>query len=130
MTRLDLHLMFRTQGPGNRLEYPSDDKHREEVLLTLTDRAAEAVRNLTTQSDLPDESAGLRIVSHGAAQNSGQGQLSLSLSQGPHSGDAVVETGPARVFLEAEAAQALNDQQLDATVADDGGVRFLLAPQQ
>ena len=98
-------------------------------MLTLTDRAAEAVRTLTNQSDLPDDSAGLRIVSHGAAQNSGQGQLSLSLTQGPQSGDAVVETGPARVFLEAEAAQALTDQQLDATVAADGGVRFLLAPQ-
>lgn len=98
-------------------------------MLTLTDRAAEAVRTLTDQSDLPDDSAGLRIVSHGAAQNSGQGQLSLSLTQGPQSGDAVVETGPARVFLEAEAAQALIDQQLDATVAADGGVRFLLAPQ-
>lgn len=99
-------------------------------MLTLTDRAAEAVHNLTTQSDLPDTSAGLRIVSHGAAQNSGQGQLSLSLTPAPHSGDSVVETGPARVFLEAEAAQALDDQQLDATVAADGGVRFLLAPQQ
>jgi iron-sulfur cluster assembly protein len=99
-------------------------------MLTLTDRAAEAVHTLTTQSDLPDQSAGLRIVSHGAAQNSGQGQLSLSLTQGPHAGDAVVETGTARVFLESEAAQALTDQQLDATVASDGGVRFLLAPQQ
>ena len=99
-------------------------------MLTLTDRAAEAVHNLTAQSDLSDQSAGLRIVSNSAAQNPGQGQLSLSLTQGPQAGDAVVETGPARVFLEAEAAQALSDQQLDATVAADGGVRFLLAPQQ
>ena len=99
-------------------------------MLTLTDRAAEAVHTLTAQSDLPDGSAGLRIVSHGAAQNTGQGELALSLTQGPHAGDAVVETGPARVFLESEAAQALTDQELDATVADDGGVRFLLVPQQ
>jgi len=98
-------------------------------VLTLTERAAEAVHSLTSQSDLPDDSAGLRIVSHQPSQNSGPGQLSLSLTQGPHVGDKVVETGVARVFLEAEAAQALDDQELDATDGADGGVQFLLAPQ-
>jgi iron-sulfur cluster assembly protein len=98
-------------------------------VLTLTDRAAAAIATLTHQSDLPDQSAGLRIVAHGAAQDSGQGELSLSLSQSPQGGDEVVESGPARVFLETEAAQALDDQQLDATVDADGGVKFLIAPQ-
>jgi len=98
-------------------------------VLTLTDRAAAAIATLTQQSDLPDESAGLRIVAHGAAQDSGRGELSLSLSQSPHGGDEVVESGTARVFLETEAAQALDDQQLDATVDADGGVKFLIAPQ-
>lgn len=98
-------------------------------MLTLTDRAAAAIATLTQQSDLPDESAGLRIVAHGATQDSGRGELSLSLSQSPQGGDEVVESGPARVFLETEAAQALDDQQLDATVDADGGVKFLIAPQ-
>lgn len=99
-------------------------------MLTLTDRAVAAISTLTKQSDLPDESAGLRIVAHGAAPDSGQGELSLSLTQAPHGGDEVVETGAARVFLETEAATALDDQQLDATVGADGGVKFLIAPQE
>jgi Fe-S cluster assembly iron-binding protein IscA len=98
-------------------------------VLTLTDRAAEAVHSLTTQADLPADSAGLRIVSHGAAQNSGQGELSLALTQGPQAGDEIVEKGTARVFMEAETAHILDHQQLDATVGADGGVRFLIAPQ-
>ena len=102
-------------------------------MLTLTDRAAEAVHTLTAQSDLPADSAGLRIVSHHASQDGGPGQLSLSLTQGPHVGDQVcdkaVESGVARVYMEAEAAQVLDDQELDVTVGADGGVQFLLAPQ-
>jgi Fe-S cluster assembly iron-binding protein IscA len=98
-------------------------------MLTLTDRAVAAISALTQQSDLPDESAGLRIVAHGTTQDQGRGELSLSLSQAPQGGDAVVEEGPARVFLESEAAIALDGQQLDATVGADGGVKFLIAPQ-
>ena len=98
-------------------------------MLTLTDRAVAAISTLTQQSDLPTDSAGLRIVAHGVAQDQGRGELALSLSQTPHNGDEVVESGPARVFLESEAAQALDDQQLDATVGSDGGVKFLIAPQ-
>lgn len=98
-------------------------------MLTLTDRAAEAISTLTRQSDLPDDSAGLRIVAHTAAQDHGRGELSLSLAQAPQGDDAVVESGDARVFLETEAAQALDQQQLDATVGADGGVKFLIAPQ-
>lgn len=99
-------------------------------MLTLTDRAVAAISTLTKQSDLPDDSAGLRIVAHGTDQDAGRGELSLSLSQAPHGGDEVVETGEARVFLETEAATALDDQQLDATVGADGGVKFLIAPQE
>lgn len=98
-------------------------------MLTLTDRAVAAISTLTQQSDLSTDSAGLRIVAHGAAQDHGRGELALSLSQTPHNGDEVVESGPARVFLESEAAQALDDQQLDATVGADGGVKFVIAPQ-
>jgi Fe-S cluster assembly iron-binding protein IscA len=98
-------------------------------MLTLTDRAAEAVHALTRQTDLPPVTAGLRIVLHGAAPDSGQGELTLALTPGPVSGDEIVEQGEARVFVEAEAVQALDHQELDATRGADGGVKFLIAPQ-
>ena len=98
-------------------------------MLTLTNRAAEAVHALTLQADLPPETAGMRIVSHGAAQNSGPGELTLALTPGPQSGDEIVEQGTARVFVEAETVDALDHQELDATTGADGAVRFLIAPQ-
>jgi iron-sulfur cluster assembly protein len=98
-------------------------------MLTLTDRAAEAVHALTLQADLPPASAGLRIVSRGATQNDGQGELTLALTPGPLTGDEIVEQGTARVFVEAETVEALDHQKLDATTGADGAVRFLIAPQ-
>ena len=101
-------------------------------MLTLTDRAAEAVHALTIQADLPPSTAGLRIVSHGMAgmaDSTGQGELTLALTTGPQSGDEIVEQGTARVFVEAETVEALDHQQLDATTGADGAVRFLIAPQ-
>ena len=98
-------------------------------MLTLTDRAAEAVHALTLQADLPPASAGLRIVSHGAAQNSAQRELTLALAPAPMTGDEVVEQGTARVFVEAETVEALDHQELDATTGADGAVRFLITPQ-
>jgi hypothetical protein len=41
----------------------------------------------------------------------------------------VVEESGARVFLEPNAAAALDDKILDAAVDDKGGVEFLLVPQ-
>jgi len=98
-------------------------------MLTLTDRAAEAVRSLTIQAELPPATAGLRIVSRGAAQYNGQGELTLALTPGPQAGDEVVQNGAARVFVEAEAVEALDHQELDATTGADGDVRFLITPQ-
>jgi Fe-S cluster assembly iron-binding protein IscA len=96
-------------------------------VLTLTDQAVAAVNALTSKASLPAESGGLRIFSH--EQPSAQGQLSLSLTRGPQAGDEVVVAGEARVFLEAQAAQVLDQQRLDAKVGPDGGVQFLLGPQ-
>ena len=99
-------------------------------MLTLTDNAINVIQNLTAQSDLPDESAGLRIVTQRVQEEQNKGGLALSLAEGPLTGDEVVEVGTARVYLEADAAQVLGDQQLDATVSDEGHVKFLIAPQR
>ncbi|MFL6114369.1 MAG: adhesin [Catenulispora sp.] len=98
-------------------------------MLTLTDRAAAAIHTMTERSELPADSAGLRIVAHGAPGAEGQSQLSAALSPAPQGDDQVVESGDARVFLEPEAARALDNQQLDASVEADGSVQLLVAPQ-
>lgn len=91
-------------------------------MLTLTGPAIEAIRTLTTQPGLP-ASTGLRI-----APEDGEAGLALSLSEGPQTGDEVIEAEGVRVFLETEAAYMLDDKALDAEV-DDEGVMFRLGMQ-
>jgi iron-sulfur cluster assembly protein len=79
-------------------------------MLTLTDSAVSAIRTLTSQPELPEDT-GLRIM----AQDEG--------------GDQVIEEDGARVFLEANAAAALDDKALDAQVDDEGTVAFTVAQQ-
>lgn len=90
-------------------------------MLTLTDKATEQIRNLVEQPEVP-EGGGLRI-----ANDPDNSALTLSLAAGPTDGDAVVEESGVRVFLEAEAAQLLDDKALDAGVGEDGNVQFALA---
>jgi Fe-S cluster assembly iron-binding protein IscA len=106
------------------------DQHWEDVVLTLTEDAVKAIEDLATNSTLRTESAGLRIVASTPIENHAGSRLSLTLSQGPHGGDQVVEAGAARVFLEASAAQVLDDKRLDATTSPDGDVTFRLEPQR
>ena len=91
-------------------------------MLTLTDRASTLIRSIAEQPDVPD-TAGLRI----AAGTDGDQSLSATAVAGPVRGDHVVEQEGARVFLDAEAAARLEDQVLDAQVADDHQVQFTLA---
>jgi len=88
-------------------------------LLTLTEHAQTAVRTLTQDPDAP-ESAGLRITP-------GNEGLELMLVAEPVAGDALIDDGGARVFVEPQAAQLLEEQTLDAQV-EDGKVNFFLAP--
>ncbi|MBA8815681.1 Fe-S cluster assembly iron-binding protein IscA [Microbacterium halimionae] len=89
-------------------------------MLTLTENAASAVKNITAQ--IPTETGGLRIRDTGA-ENSG---FELALVQAPEETDAVVETDGARVFVDEVAKVALDDRILDAEVSEDGSVRFAL----
>ena len=91
-------------------------------MLTLTDHAQHAVRTLTQDPQAP-ESAGLRIAS-------GTEGLELMVVAEPTPGDALIEDGGARVFLEPQAAQLLEEQTLDAQVEGDKVNFFLAAPDE
>ena len=91
-------------------------------MLTLTDQAVSAIRNLTTQPGLPTET-GLRIAPRDG------GDLALSLTDGPQAGDQIIEEADVQVFLQPDAALTLDDQALDAQVGEDGEVSFMLQRQ-
>jgi len=95
-------------------------------VLTLTDQAVAAIRELTNRPGVPPQT-GLRIEPQVA---DGVGGLALSLSDGPQAGDQVIEEAGVQVFVQNQAAPALADKALDAQVDDDGEVSFLLQQQQ
>src|SRR5215469_12627243 len=98
---------------------------REEFgVLTLTDQAVAALRELTTQPGLPAE-AGLRI----APPESGADGLALSLAEGPQAGDQVIEDAGVHVYVQSDAAAALDDKALDARIGETGEVSFQLQLQ-
>jgi len=97
---------------------------REEFgVLTLTDQAVAAIRDLTSRPGLPAET-GLRI----APQDGGDG-LALSLADGPQAGDQVIEDVDVQVFVQPDAAVALDDKALDAQINEDGQVLFQIQRQ-
>lgn len=92
-------------------------------MLTLTENAASAVEDLTTQAGLP-ASGGLRI-----AESPDQiGSFELALVTEPAPGDDIVTEGAAHVFIAPETSTTLADQQLDVEAAA-GGAGFTLSPQ-
>ena len=92
-------------------------------MLTLTDRAAETIRSLTSQPGIPADT-GLRM----SLQDSEAGTLTLSL-EGPQPEDAVIEEAGARVFVEPDAAAIVEDRELDAQLDDEGRASFMLGMQ-
>lgn len=94
-------------------------------MLTLTDNAADVVKQITDQ--VPDSTeSGLRISQAGPEQDAG---LALTPVNAPQPGDHVIDDGGARVFLDAMAAELLGDKVLDAKVEEDGSVQFGLGQQ-
>jgi Fe-S cluster assembly iron-binding protein IscA len=97
-------------------------------MLAITDLAAEAIKSLTTDAELPD-GGGLRIVADDPAQG-----LELSLAGTPDSDDLVLAGDGVTVFLEPTAAQVLDDKVLDVqpVTGEDGQqeLRFAIAPQE
>lgn len=88
-------------------------------MLTITSDAATAVRAIVEASEIPSDAGGLRI-----AKDAGEQALALSLAAVPAEDDTVVDAGGARVFLDEQAAQLLDDKVLDAGSDDQGRVQF------
>jgi Fe-S cluster assembly iron-binding protein IscA len=96
-------------------------------MLAITDTAAEAIKSLTTDAELP-ESGGLRI----AATDPGQG-LELSLAAQADQSDTVLTGEGLNVFLEPMAAEVLEDKILDVqpftNSEGEEELRFAIGPQ-
>ena len=88
-------------------------------MLTVTDRAAAAIRAVTNQPQAP-AGAGVRITAEGDYAD----RLVLQLAPQAGTDDAVIESGGALLFLDPGAAEALNDKELDAHSDADGALRF------
>lgn len=93
-------------------------------MLTLTPDAAEAVRQLVSGS--PVESGGGIRIAPGDPTPTGT-PLQVTVAAEPEATDQTIEDGGARVFVDPDAADALDDRVLDAAVDDAGRVRFAIA---
>ena len=93
-------------------------------MLILTDKATNVIRSIAERPEYPD-TAGLRI-----AASSGGERLSAAPAESPEIGDQILDNGGARVFLDAAAAERLDDQVPDAVVDDQNRVEFVLVGQQ
>jgi len=93
-------------------------------MLTLTDQATDVVKTITAQTT-EGEAAGLRISQQEADPNA----LGLTPVEGPQPGDQVLEADGARLFLDATAAIALDNEVLDAQVDEAGTVQFGIGPK-
>ena len=89
-------------------------------MLALTETAAEAISNILETNEMP-EGSGLRIA---ATPNMHEEGLELSVAPTPAAEDTVLEGGGAVIFLEPQAASALDDKVLDASPQPDGRVDF------
>jgi iron-sulfur cluster assembly protein len=96
-------------------------------MLAMTDAAAEAISALTNQEGQPDR-GGLRLAVQ--SEEEAGAQLALSVAPEPEEGDQVLGTeNGARVFLEAQAAQFLDDKVLDVQQDDQGQLNFAVMQQ-
>ena len=96
-------------------------------MLAITENAAEAIKTLSTDAELPDE-GGLRITAPDPEQG-----LELALAQTADEQDTVLRGEGIAVFLEPGAAQILDDKVLDVqpvqTDAGDQELRFAVVAQ-
>lgn len=94
-----------------------------EQMLNLTENASTIVKQIADQGG--PEIAGLRFSSDGSSEEA----LAVSPAAAAEPGDHVVEQDGATVFLDATAAQQLDDKVLDAGVDENGGVQLAIAQQ-
>ena len=91
-------------------------------MLTLTENACTIVKQFSDHPDTP-ENAGLRITATPDAQ------LAVSAADEPVAGDQVVEQDGAKIYLDPDAAEQLDDKVLDAGVDETGNLQFGLLSQ-
>lgn len=92
-------------------------------MLALTNSAVEVVREIVAASpEIDDESGGLRVTTEGDG-------FALGIVALPSEDDQVVEAEGARVFLEPEAAELLDDKVLDVSVVGERA-HFTVGRQQ
>lgn len=96
-------------------------------MFAMTDAAAEAVSALTAQEGQQEE-GGLRFAVRGESE--AEAQLALAVADSPEQDDQVLGSdGGARVFLEPQAAQFLDDKVLDVQQDDEGQLNFAVMQQ-
>ena len=104
------------------------DSPTVELVLAITDLAAEAISTLTSDAQLPP-GGGLRI-----SANELDSSLSLALAAAPAEADVVLEGEGVVVFLDPVAAEVLDDKVLDVQRVDtDTGqqeLRFAIGLQE
>jgi len=86
-------------------------------MLTLTQNAADAIRGIVEDAQLPDGS-GVRIAAVPGSEG-GDPVLSLTLEESPDEADQVVEELGALVFVAHQVAPYLDDKVLDARLLGD-----------
>ena len=96
-------------------------------MLILTEAAAEAVKSVMSAPQV-SEGAGLRIAAT-VPQPQEPGALKVTAAPGPGQDDQVIEAAGARVFLEPQAAEYLEDKVLDAQVDARGRPQFSVGRQ-
>jgi iron-sulfur cluster assembly protein len=96
-------------------------------MLMVTQNAADAIDAVVSSAPVSD-GAGVRISQQTPAE--GQEGFSLALVEKPTATDQVIdiEGEHAPLFIESEAADALDDKVLDAQV-QDGQIGFVIAQQ-
>jgi len=88
-------------------------------MLQLSDDAVAAILELAGEG-------GLRFSGH---ESDGEVELEIEPADSPQEGDETVERSGARVFLDAVASEALEDQVLDVEAHGDH-VHFVFADQE
>lgn len=91
-------------------------------MLTITPQASEAIRGILSSENIPD-GAVLRISPQPEPGPQAETGLAISVTDSPPPDDQVVEGDQVEVAVEPNAAQMLDDKELDATVVE-GQVNF------
>ncbi|WP_405218725.1 Fe-S cluster assembly protein HesB [Agrococcus sp. Ld7] len=92
-------------------------------MLTLTENAQTVITGIVDGAEAP-QTGGIRI-----SQDLEGSGLNVAVANQPEAEDQVVESAGAKVFLDPQAAVALDDKVLDAAAQPDGRVDFAIGQQ-